>query len=388
MIDTYQEILHRCYRCGNCKAPQHDPGFLCPAYNRVRMESYAPGARLWLLRGLLNGDLEMTASLSAIFYSCTMCMNCSLSCSFEFAPSLVEIMVSANQCAVTADPPVLPQPVQRYFENVYSHGNPWKKPPKKRGDWARDSEVPVFNGQTHEYLLYVGDICSYMPRTIEIARSVSRLLGMAQISFGILGKAETCNGNDVRNMGEQELFEYLAQKNIARFHRENVKKIITLSPHAYNVFKNEYPKLNGQFEVFHYTSVLDTILQDGRLKLFTPLKKIITYHDPCFLGKWNREYDAPRRILRRIPGISYKEMENIKEKSFCCGGGGGNVFTDILGGGENAPAALRLKAAARTNADILAVACPACLTMFETALEGSGAGLNILDISEIVVLGI
>lgn len=389
MFEEYRDILHRCYRCGNCKAPQDSPEFSCPAFNKNRMESNSPGGRLWLLRGLLNNELEITPSLSDLFFSCTMCMNCTRACSFEFSNDLTNIMMAANNYLVEQKIPAIPSSVQTYFENIYSHGNPWKKKPKDRDSWAAGLDIPPYT-EADEYLLYVGDLGSYEPRSMKVARALGEILLKAGISFGILGAKEITDGNDSRLMGETSLFQYLAEKNIELFNKRKVRKVITLSPHAYNVFKNEYPKLGASFESFHYTRILKEIMDRGILKFLKPVERKVTYHDPCFLGKWNSEYHVPREILQGIPGIELLEMDSIKENSFCCGGGGGNVFTDILGGGENAPPRVRLGQAKATGAEILAVGCPGCMVMFEDALETieKENKLEVLDISEILLKSI
>jgi Fe-S oxidoreductase len=176
----------------------------------------------------------------------------------------------------------------------------------------------------------------------------------------------------------------LAEKNMQTFTERGVKKIVTLSPHGYNAFKNEYPSLDGTFEVMHYTQLLAQLIVAGSLR-FNEKKASVTYHDPCYLGRHNGEFDAPRRILRTIPGLSVKEMTKVRSNSLCCGGGGGNFFTDIIGTGEDSPARVRIREAADTGAEILAVACPTCAKMFEDAVkdEGLEGTIEVRDICEI-----
>jgi len=164
------------------------------------------------------------------------------------------------------------------------------------------------------------------------------------------------------------------------------QQIVTISPHAYNAIKNEYPRFGGNFKVSHSTQLIRDLLREGKITLLKGTNEKITYHDPCWLGRRNEEYDAPREILRTVPGIQLVEMPRSRNYSYCCGGGGGNFISDILGGGKNAPARIRVREAAQTGADVLAVACPVCSMMFEDAvkLENLEDTLSIRDVSEIV----
>ena len=193
-------------------------------------------------------------------------------------------------------------------------------------------------------------------------------------------------GNEVKILGESELFKSLAEANTRMFEELGVKKIITLSPHGFNAFKNEYPSLEGNVEVLHYTQALARMVKDGQAK-FSETKAIVTYHDPCYLGRHNGEFDAPRTVLRSVPGVRLKEMAKITKNSLCCGGGGGNFFTDIIGSGGDSPSRVRIREAVDTGAEILAVACPTCAKMFEDALKDEGLedSIEVKDIAEIAL---
>jgi len=186
-------------------------------------------------------------------------------------------------------------------------------------------------------------------------------------------------------MGSTSLFQELAEENIQKFKDLGIKKIVTLSPHSYNAIKNDYPEFGGNFEVYHYTQLLRDLIKDEKLDL-SKFDAKVAYHDSCFLGRYNNEYDAPREILNAIPGIELVEMERNRENSLCCGGGGGNFYTDFLGEYKDSPARIRIREAYDVGASILAVACPICLTMLEDALkvEGLEEKMAIKDISEIV----
>jgi len=277
----------------------------------------------------------------------------------------------------------VPASVRDYLKSIDLFGNPYQKPAVKRGQWAEGLGISSYSGQ--EFLFYVGDVGSFDERGIGVARAVTTLLMKSGVSMGVLGSEEISDGNDVKALGEQGLFELMAERNITLFNKLGVKKIITLSPHGYNSIKNEYRKKRGDFEVFHYTQVLDRLIGNGKL-LVPELKAKVTYQDPCYLGRHNSEYESPRRILTSIPGLELVEMTQVKEEAFCCGGGGGNFFTNMLGSGVNSPGRIRVRQAFETGAEVLAVACPLCAKMLDDAVkdEGLDGRLKVRDIAEIV----
>ena len=377
----YADIVHRCFRCGYCKFTKDYSDFNCPTYRKYWFESYSPGGRMWLLRAWLNGEVEPTRRLAEIFYSCVTCGNCKEHCVLEFRENLVDIFVAARRELVEQGH--TPPPVRDYFKGISTRGNPYNQPREDRGKWAEDLDLEPYAGQ--EYLLHVGCVGSYDERGKKIARAVASVLKQAGLSFGILGEKESCDGNEVRMLGEHELFQSLAEANMEQFKSLGVKKIVALSPHAYNAFKNYYSALGANFEVVHYTQMLAQLLKEG--KLAPPQKKLrVTYHDPCFLGRHNDEFEAPRKVLRSIPGLMLVEMEKNSKNSLCCGGGGGNFHTDIIGSGDGSPSRVRIREAVETGADILAVACPNCAKMFEDARrdEGLEGQIEIKDIGELL----
>ena len=377
----YADIVHRCFRCGYCKFTSDYTDFNCPTYRKFRFETYSPGGRMWLIEAWLNGEIKNSDRFQEILFSCATCANCVEHCVFTFSEDLVNIFISAREEMVNDG--IIPPPVRDYLKNININGNPYKEPASERGKWAEGTLVETYKDQ--EYLFYIGCVGSYDERGKKIARAVGNLLVKSGLSIGILGDKENCDGNEVRTLGEAGLFQFLAEKNISLFRDLGVKKIITLDPHAFNTFKKDYPALDGEFEVYHYTQVLAPLIQPGK----TPLKELngkITYHDPCYLGRHNGEYDAPRKILKAIPGIELAEMDRSRENAFCCGGGGGNFFTDILGGGEDSPSRIRVREALETGAGIIAVACPQCAKMLDDAvkIEQLDDRVKVMDVAEIV----
>mgnify|MGYP000617584985 CR=1 FL=1 len=218
-----------------------------------------------------------------------------------------------------------------------------------------------------------------------MARSLINVLESARVSFGILGNDEECCGNEIYLLGETGLFQNLVEKNTKKFKELGVTKIVTLSPHAYNTMKNNYPAFGGSFELYHYTQLLNDLIKKNKIKP-SRAKVKVTFQDPCFLGRYNNIYDEPRHILQSIPGIELIEMERNKRDAFCCGGGSGNFVTDFLAGGADSPARIRTREAYETGANTLAVACPSCLTMLTDAVKAEDLDdkLAVKDISQIL----
>jgi Fe-S oxidoreductase len=327
----------------------------------------------------MMGELEWSESMARALYSCSTCNNCVQSCKFTFNKDIVNIITGARE-EMVENGLVLPN-VARFFQTIEAYGNPYRELRENRGKWAEGIGIQSYRGQ--EFLLYVGCVGSFDEIGQKSARALGEILLKAGVSFGILGSEEECDGNETYLLGERRIFEVLREKNLSLFDRLGVKKIITLSPHSYNAFKNYYP---DKLEIFHYTQILADLISRGELNLSARLDARVTYHDPCFLGRHNSEYEAPRRVLHAIPGVELVEMERNREKSFCCGGGSGNFYTDFFGGGENSPARIRVREALETGASILAVACPVCAIMLDEAVKGEGRedSIAVKDISELL----
>ncbi|RLB29705.1 MAG: (Fe-S)-binding protein [Deltaproteobacteria bacterium] len=377
----YEEIVHRCFRCGYCKFTGDYSDFNCPSYRKFFFESYAPGGRMWLIRAWLNDEIKNSERFQEILFSCATCANCVEHCVFTFSDDLVNIFIAAREEMVNKG--IIPPAVRDYLKNINISGNPYKEPADERGKWADGTPIQIYAGQ--EYLFYIGCVGSYDERAKKIARAVGNILIQAGVSIGILGNREICDGNEIKTLGEMGLFQSLSEQNTALFKELGIKKIITLDPHAFNAFKQDYPGLDGEIEIYHYTQTLAPLIQSKKI----PLKEYeatITYHDPCYLGRHNGEYEAPRKILESIPGVELIEMDQNRENAFCCGGGGGNFFTDILGGGDDSPSRIRIRQALNTGAQIIAVACPQCAKMLDDAvkIEELEDKLEVLDVAEIV----
>ncbi|MFP3880319.1 MAG: (Fe-S)-binding protein [Dehalococcoidia bacterium] len=289
-------------------------------------------------------------------------------------------MIVAARQQVVNDGLVGPK-VARFFRNIEAYGNPYRELRQNRGRWARDMGIEPYSGQ--EFLFYVGCVGSFDEKVQKTAQAVGRLFLKAGLSFGILGPEEDCDGNEVHILGESRLFGTLRERNTILFQKAGVKKIIALSPHAYNVFRKEYP---AGFQVFHYTQVLRDLIKAEELKPASKLNVKVTYHDPCFLGRHANEYEAPREILGAIDGVELVEMGRNRQNSFCCGGGSGNFYTDFFGGGPTSPSRIRIREAHDTGATVLAVACPTCTVMLGEAIKDEALEESMLlkDISQVL----
>jgi len=381
MDSACRDILHRCFRCGWCKFPLNYIDFNCPAYLKYRFESFSSGGRMWLIRAWQEGEIKTSERLGQILFSCVTCRNCVESCAIpQIKDRLVDVFIEARSEMVEQG--IIPPRVRDYFKAVSVSGNPYKMPAAERGKWADGLGLPRYASQ--EYLFYVGDEGSFDELGRRMARSVAELLTRSGVSFGILGQEEITDGNDVRALGEKGLAADLAGRNVELMKKSGVKKVITLSPHAYNTMKNDYPGYGSAVSVYHYTQVLVPLVK----KLAPALKdeKVVTYHDPCYLGRWNGEYAAPRAILKAVKGVRLLEMDRSRQNSLCCGGGGGNFFTDMLGTGPDLSSRARVREALALGADTIAVACPQCLRMLTDAVNAEDAQekIRVMEISEIV----
>jgi Fe-S oxidoreductase len=379
----HSEILHRCFRCGYCKLPGSYQDLNCPSYLKFRFETYSPGGRMWLLRAWLDGEIETSARLAEVLFSCAACGNCVDHCVFpEFKADLLNAFTAGREELI--DQGKVPGTVAEYLQRIQLHGNPYGLPEADRGSWAEGLDVPPYSGQ--EYLFYVGCPGSYDERGRSMARAVARLLKKWDVDFGVLGERERCDGNEVRALGESGLFERLARENVEQFTAAGVGKIVTLSPHAFHAMRNEYPKFGGTFEVHHYSQLLAGLLPGRQLGQADARPLRVAFHDPCYLGRHNKDYLTPRAVLGALPGLELAEMDRTMGDALCCGGGGGNFFTDVLGGGADSSSRVRVREAAETGAEVLAVACPKCAKMLEDAIkvEDLEDELRVMDLAEIV----
>ena len=319
-------------------------------------------------------------------WACTTCHACVEVCPVEIEH--VERIVNFRRYLVMKEAR-FPSEVKSLFRNLETYGDTYGRGPSFRTDWAVGLPVKKAKEDSNSDVLYwAGCKGSFDDRNKEVSKVIVKMIQEAGVSVGILGKEEKCCGDPARRIGNEYLFRELACRNIEILNRYGVRKIITYCPHCYNTLKNEYPLFGGHFVVFHYSEYLAELLRQGRLKIKRPVERVVTIQDPCYLGRINGIYDAPREILQSIPGVELKEMDRSREKSLCCGGGGGRMWMhEHLGQRINN---LRAREAIKTGAEVVATGCPYCLTMFEDGMKNQDQenlvrNQNlVLDLSEIL----
>lgn len=319
-------------------------------------------------------------------WACTTCRNCEDQC--PVMNEHVDKIIDMRRYLVMTEGS-MPQEAQRALNNIERQGNPWGINRKDRMKWMEGLDeaytVPtVKTAEEFEYLFWVGAMGSFDNRSMKITHAFIKLMHEAGIKFAILGNEEKNSGDTARRIGNEFLFQQLAQENIALFEGYDVKKIVTCDPHAFNTFKNEYPEFGLQAEVYHHSELLVQWIEEGRLTPKKEVKERITYHDSCYLGRYNNIYDMPRQILQQIPGVEIVEMKRSQCDSMCCGAGGGLMWMEEHEGTRVNVA--RTEQALEVNPTEIASACPYCLTMMDDGLKMKEAEEQVKarDIAEIL----
>ncbi len=363
-----------CYQCAKCTGA-------CPVDH---VGDYGP--RKIFRRLQTGGDLFNSPDL----WQCTTCMNCLRVCPKQV--DLIKIMPAAREVAVLDG--YFPAELQEMFQKVAQYGNPMGDSARKRTRWTRGLEEGIEvrilpkDPAPVEVLWFVGDYYGYHGRGRDAARSMARVFNRLGVDFGILGADEKCDGDSQRLAGETGLFTELAEHNIEQLYKYEFERVVVSGPHAYNAIKNEYPKLGGQFETLHYTQFLAQQLDRLQPLLKGSFKKKVTFHDPCYLGRHNGEYDAPRQLIEALPDVEFIELYRCKQQGYCCGGGGGGMWLDgfMADHVEERLSENRVREAIEVGAQVLAVCCPYEVSRFEDAVKSTGneGKLEVLDIIEML----
>jgi Fe-S oxidoreductase len=316
-------------------------------------------------------------------WSCMQCNACVEACpvGIEQAPIINQLrrrLVEEGE---------LPANLQATLQTIHKSGNSFGERARKRGRWTEelDFEVKDARKESVDVLWFVGDYASFDPRSQKVTRALARLFHAAELDFGILYDGERNSGNDVRRAGEEGLFEALAEQNVAVLEECDFNRIVTSDPHSLNTLRNEYPELGAGYEVVHHTGLLLELIEAGRLPLEKRLSYAVTYHDPCYLGRHNGGYDAPRQILKAL-GCTLVEMPRNRDNSFCCGAGGGRIWIPDEPGTER-PSENRIhEAVALGEIDYFVVSCPKDVTMYEDAIKTSGNAerLELRELTELL----
>ncbi|MBI2819459.1 MAG: 4Fe-4S dicluster domain-containing protein, partial [Acidobacteria bacterium] len=315
-------------------------------------------------------------------WQCTTCAACMEECPvfIEQMPKIVDM-----RRHLVMEEAEFPGTMQEAITSLEARGHPFRGTQATRLDWAEGLNIQLISeAKEAELLLWVGCAGALIERNQNVVRATAQLLQRAGVKFAIAGREEKCCGDPARRIGDEFLFERLAQENVAKLNHYQVKKIVTACPHCFNTLRNEYPRYGGVFEVCHHSEFLARLVEEGRLKPLAGSDKKITYHDPCYLGRQNGVYNAPRQLVKISSQQEPIEMERNRGKSFCCGGGGGMSFVEEPPGKRVNQA--RAREALDTGADVLAVACPFCMTMMEDGINASKdqRDVRVRDIAELL----
>ena len=388
---TWKQLLdlEACTNCGRCQD-------VCPAHlsqkplsprrmtQNLKDHLWREGPKLFATppdQRQPEGIMETTVSEDEL-WACTACMACEEAC-----PVYIEQIsrnIDLRRYLVLVETKYSSE-VRLTLKNLEKSNNPWGMSRGVRTEWTKGLEIKTFAEVTDpEILFWVGCCGSLDARNQRVATSVVKILQACQVRFGILGNEEGCCGDPARRIGNEYLFQTIAEANIEIMKGYGVKKILTLCPHCFHTLKNEYPQFGGEFQVIHHTQFLTELLTSGKLKLTKPIDKVITYHDSCYLGRANQIYEAPRKILHSIPGLKLIEMERHHNRSFCCGAGGGRMWMEEhIGTRINQ---MRTDQAIEVKAEWVGTACPYCLTMLGDGIKEKGKAetMAAYDLSELV----
>ena len=376
--------LKSCMGCNACFRQQLD---FCPIYEEFKIPPYTFTSIIFLAEGIFDGILQPSSELAPVPFSCTLCGFCATRCitvplhfKWDSPAELIEGIRS-----LFIENGTVPSKVSEVLNNLSTFGNPWGFSPAAKVRWERECNFPIpdYTKNGNEYLLFVGD-AAYIDESKSIVKSLAELLHTAGIDFGTFKEREIDSGDTARELGEYGLFEELSRKNIKMFNEHGVKKVITISPHDYHTFTVDYPQMGFEFnEVYHHTQLLYELLRGGKITPSKNIAKTVTYHDPCFLGRYHHVFEQPREIVKAIPGVSFIEMKQNRVESFCCGGGGGRMWYDVPE--EKARSRIsniRVSHAAEVKADVIATACPYCKSML-LAADNLGE-IAVKDVAELL----
>lgn len=390
---TWKQLFESdvCVRCGRCSSacPAHIAGQpLSPMQiiQDVKDELTASGPMILSMR---ERGLEEPAPGSLVervteeqLWTCRTCGACVQECPvfIEHIPTIVDM-----RRWLAMDEGRMPETAAAAVQNIEQRGHPWRGTAFTRTSWMEQMNVPEFDG-SQEYLYWVGCTGALVERALKITQSVVSLLMEANVSFGVIGAQETCNGDPARRLGNEYLYQVLVAQNVETFNALNVRKVVVHCPHCFNTFKNEYPEFGAKLEVVHHSQLLDHLVKAGRLQPKQSIGKKITFHDPCYLGRHNGIYEEPRSLIEAT-GATLVEMPRSGSQSYCCGAGGGNIWMEERKGRRVNH--VRTEEAIATGAEVVAVGCPFCIQMFEDAIptlqpDDEAPRLKAYDIAELL----
>jgi Fe-S oxidoreductase len=386
--------LYSCVVCGNCQE-------LCPANLSGKqlnpkkviqdLKNHLLKVGPELVKAKTKGEpapanpnvplVENVIKLDEI-WACTTCGACDEVCPVwvDHIDKIVDLRRN-----LVMEQASMPETAEGALRSIEDRGHPWRGTTLSRTDWADGLDIKILADDSDvDILFWVGCTGALEERSTKISQSVAKILKAAGINFGILGTEESCCGEPARRLGNEYLFQMQAEKNIEILKKYGVKRIVTACPHGYNILKNEYPQFGGNFEVIHHTELFAQLIKEGKLKINKGLNEVVTYHDACYLGRYNDIYQPPRQLIKAVPDIKLKEMERNKRRSFCCGGGGGHMWLEEQEGRRINE--LRTEQALETGAQKVITVCPFCLQMFDDGIKTKGAEerFKVMDIAELL----
>ncbi len=338
----------------------------------------------WLKKKLDGQELKSMIEVvgEEVIWSCTTCGACEENC--PIMNHFVQNFVDMRQYLVMMESKFPPELIAT-FRNMEDRGNPWGLPQSDREKWTEGLEVPRYTEQEKppEYLFWVGCAGAYDDRSKKTAQALVEIFNRAGLSYGILGNEESCTGDSARRAGNEYLFQMMAEANIEKLNELGVRKIVTMCPHCLQTLGNEYPEFGGKYEVIHHSQLLPKLIQQGRLRVKSEANGSVVYHDACYLGRYNKIYDAPRELLGMVEGVDLREARESRENGTCCGAGGGWMWME-----EKEPRMndFRTEQLLQTGAKTMATACPFCKVMITDGVSNKGKSeeINVRDLAEIV----
>ena len=382
---------YACIQCSRCQDA-------CPAYETGK--ELSPSALEINKRYFINDNISTIANGESIdkaltewmlteeaAWSCTTCGYCVEVCPVGNEPMIDILRARQNLVMMESN---FPQDAVETFEKMENYGNPWGLSPQDRENWMDGLDVPLMREKKNTEVLYwAGCSGAYDSRGREISQSVAKILNEAKVDYACLGNEETCTGDSARRIGNEYLFQTMAEQNKETFEQYNFKKIVTQCPHCFTTLKNDYAEMGIELDVVHHSQYIDELINEKKIEPKPYIDEDITFHDPCYLGRHNGEYDAPRKVLQSVlKEGSIKEMEQSKSDSFCCGAGGGNMWYEIKTGERINQH--RVNQAVDTEAKTIAAACNFCNIMLEDGVKTTGneENIRVVDIAEMVSKGL